>query len=78
MFVLKLLLLLSHWVSVVASRSLLDFYYYGRFSFEPAELVDLFIVFGGVLNIVIVCVNFLLPFLDVTRFSMQRFFFLQS
>ena len=60
----------------VASPSLFYRYYFGRCSSELAELVPLLIVEGGLLVILIDCMIFLSPFLDVTRMSMSTVFFL--
>ena len=51
----------------VASLIVFYRYYFGRCSSELAQLVFLE---GGLLNILIVCMIFLSPFLDFTRISM--------
>ena len=57
----------------VASFSLFYWYYFGRFSSELAQLVPLE---AGLLIILIDCMIFLSPFLDVTRISMSTVSFL--
>ena len=52
-------------------------YYFGRFSSELAQLVPLpFSKEGGLPVILIVCLIFLSPFLNVTRMFMSRVSFL--
>ena len=61
----------------VASLSLFYRYYFGRCSSELAQLVPLLFFFeGGLLIILIDCMIFLSPFLDVTRMSMSTVSFL--
>ena len=50
-------------------------YYFGRCSSELAQLVHFLILEGGLLLILIDCMIFLPPFLDVTRVSMSIVFF---
>ena len=58
----------------VASLSLL--YYLGRCSSELAQVVPLFFLEVGLLVIMIDCMIFLSPFLDVTRMSLSTVSFL--
>ena len=51
-------------------------YYFGRCSSELAQLVPLFFLEGSLLVILIDCLIFLSPFLDVTRMSMLTVSFL--
>ena len=60
----------------VASLSLFYRYYFGRCSSELAQLVPLPFLEGGLLVILIDCMIFLSPFLDVTRVSMSTVSFL--
>ena len=60
----------------VASLSLFYRYYFGRCSSELAQLVPLPILEGDLLVILIDCMIFLSPFLDVTRMSMSTVWFL--
>ena len=63
----------------VASLSLFYMYYFGRCSLELAQLVRWFHFLspeGGLLVILIDCMIFLSPFLDVTRRSMSTVSFL--
>ena len=60
----------------VASLSLLYRYYFGRCSSELAQLVPLPFSWGGLLFILIDCMIFLSPFLDVTRMTMSTVSFL--
>ena len=60
----------------VASLSLFYRYYFGRCSSELAQLVPLPFSRGGLLVILIDCMIFLSPFLDVTRMSMSTVSFL--
>ena len=60
----------------VASLSLFYRYYFGRCSSELAQLVPLLILEGDLLVILIDCMIFLSPFLDVTRMSMSTVSFL--
>ena len=60
--------LLAH-CQTVASLSFFYRYYFGRCSSELAQLVHLCILEGGLLVILIDCMIFLSPFLDVTRMS---------
>ena len=57
----------------IASLNLFYRYYFGRCAPEVAELVPLpfLILEGGLLVILIDCMIFLWPFLDVTRMSMS-------
>ena len=59
----------------VASLSLLYRYYFGRCSSELAQLIPL-ILEGGLHVILIDCMIFLSPFLDITRISMSTVSFL--
>ena len=59
----------------VSGLSLFYRYYFGRCSSELAELVPL-ILKGGLLVILIDCMLFLSPFLDITRMSMSTVSFL--
>ena len=54
----------------VASLSLFCRYYFGRCSYELAQLVPLPFSRGSLLVILIDCMIFMSPFLDVTRMSM--------
>ena len=60
----------------VASLSLFYRYYFGRCSSELAQLVPLPFSRGGLLVILIDCMIFLSPFLDVIRMSMSTVSFL--
>ena len=60
----------------VASLSLFYRYYFGRCSSELAQLVPLPFSEGGLLVILIDCMIFLSPFIDVTRMSMLTVSFL--
>ena len=60
----------------VASLSLFYRNYFGRCSSELAEVVPLLILEGGLLDILIDCMIFLSPFLDVTKMSMSTVSFL--
>ena len=60
----------------VASLSLFYRYYFGRCSSELAQLVPLPYSWGSLLVILIDCMIFLSPFLDVTRMSMSVVSFL--
>ena len=60
----------------VASLSLFYRYYFGRCSSELAQLVPLPYSRGNLLVILIDCMIFLSPFLDVTRMSMSTVSFL--
>ena len=60
----------------VASLSLFYRYYFGRCSSELAQLVPLPFSQGGLLVILIDCMNFLSPFLDVARMFMATVSFL--
>ena len=60
----------------VASLSLFYRYYFGRCSSELAQLVPLPFLEGGLLAILIDCMIFLWPFLDVTKMSMPTVSFL--
>ena len=60
----------------VASLYLFYRYYFGRCSSELAQLVPLPFLQGGLLVILIDCIIFLSPFLDVTRMSMSTVSFL--
>ena len=60
----------------VASLSLFYRYYFGRCSSELAQLVPPSFRKGGLLAILIDCMIFLSPFLDVTRMSMSTVSFL--
>ena len=60
----------------VASLSLFYRYYFGRCSSELAQLVPLPFLEGGLLVILIDCMIFVSPFLDVTRMSMSTVSFL--
>ena len=60
----------------VASLSLFYRYYFGRCSSELAQLVPLPFLEGGLLVILIDCMIFLSPFLNVTRMSMSSVSFL--
>ena len=55
----------------VASIVLFCSYYFDRCLSELTQLVPLFFLEGGLLIILIDCMIFLLPFLDVTRMSMS-------
>ena len=66
--------LTHHWN--VVSLSLFCSYYFGRCSLELAHLVPLPFSRGGLLIILIYCMIFLLPFLNVTRMSMSTVSFL--
>ena len=66
--------LAHHWN--VSSLSLFYRYYFGRCSSELAQLVPLPFSRGGLLVILIDCMIFLSPFLDVTRMSMSTVSFL--
>ena len=55
----------------VASLSLFYRYYFGRCSSAMAQLVPILFLEGGLLVILIDCVIFLSPFLDVTRLPMS-------
>ena len=60
----------------VASLSLFYRYYFGRCSPELAQLFHFLILEGDLLVILIDCMIFLSPFLDVTRMSMSTVSFL--
>ena len=60
----------------VASLSLFYRYYFDRCSAELAQLVPLPFFVGGLLVILIDCIIFLSPFLDITRMSMSTVSFL--
>ena len=60
----------------VASLSLFYRYYFGRCSSKLAQLVHSLSIEGGALVILIDCMIFLSPFLDVTRMSMSTVSFL--
>ena len=60
----------------VGSLSLFYRYYFGRCSSELAQLFHFLILKGGLLVILIDCMIFLSPFLDVTRISMSTVSFL--
>ena len=61
----------------VASLSLFYRYYFGRCSSELAQLVPLFLILKGDLLVILIdCMIFLSPFLDVTRMSMSTVSFL--
>ena len=60
----------------VASLSLFCRYYFGRRSSELAQLAPLPYSQLGLPVVVIDCMIFLLPFLDVTRIPMSTVFFL--
>ena len=60
----------------VASLSPFSRYYFGRCSSELARLVPLLFLEGCLLIILIDCMIFLSPFLDVTRLSMSTASFL--
>ena len=60
----------------IASLSLFYRYYFGRHSSELAQLVYFLILEGGLLIILIDCMIFLSPFLDVTRISISTVSFL--
>ena len=60
----------------VASLSLFYRYYFGRCSSELAQLVPLSFLEGGLLIILIDCMIFLSPLLDVRRMSMSSLSFL--
>ena len=60
----------------VASLSLFYRYYFGRCSSELAQLVPLPFFEVGLLVILIDCMIFLSPFLDITRMSMSTVSFL--
>ena len=60
----------------VASLSLFYRYYFGRCSSELAQLFHFLILKGGLLVILIDCMIFLSPFLDVTRMSISTVSFL--
>ena len=58
----------------VASLSLFYRYYFGRSSAELAELVPLLFFEGGLLVILIDCMIFMSPFLDVKDVYVNSFF----
>ena len=60
----------------VVSLSLFYRYYFGRCSFELAQLVPILFLQGGLLVILIDCMMFLSPFLDFIRMSMSTVSFL--
>ena len=60
----------------VASLSLFNRYYFARCSSELAQLVPLSYSRGSYIVILIDCMIFLLPFLDVTRMSISTVSFL--
>ena len=60
----------------VASLSLFYRYYFGRCSSELAQLVPLLFLEGGLFVILIDCMIFLSPFLDVKRMSISTVSFL--
>ena len=60
----------------LASLSLFYRYYFGRCSSGLAQLVPLPLFRGGLLGILIDCMIFLSPFLDVTKMSMSTVSFL--
>ena len=60
----------------VASLNLFYRYYFGRCSSELAQLVQFIFLEGGLLVILMDCMIFLSPFLDVTRISMSTVSFL--
>ena len=62
----------------VASLSQFYRYYFGRCSSALAQLVPLLFREGGLLVILINCMIFLSPFLDVTRMSMSTVSFLSQ
>ena len=56
---------------VVASLKFFYRYYFGRCSFEQAELIPFPFSWGSLLAILIDCMMFLSPFLDFTRMSLS-------
>ena len=60
----------------VASLSFFYRYYFGRCSSELAQLVPFLYLVGGLLVILIDCIIFLSPFIDVTRRSISTASFL--
>ena len=60
----------------VAGLSLFSMYYFGRCSSELAQLFNFLFLEGGLLIILIDCMIFLSPFLDVTRMPMSIVSFL--
>ena len=79
LLVLHLPLLLNTWLIVgtwPAQVFPIGIYYFGRCSSELAQLVPFLFWEGGQLVILIDCMVFLSPFLDVTRVSMSTVSFL--